>query len=411
MNDTDCQSRVISAPQDGTLITAQAFYTLRCQSAFFFLKWRRRGQRIGDLEHNVSELNQKMAGLQNDVNRKNKEIALLKLRLYGKSSEKHKALQSDSSEVDNDHQDFITIESHTREKKKNKKSCGRQVDTSILPRYTEVIDLSPEEKNCSSCHQEMAFFDEVCSETIECLPELMYVHEVKCLKYVCRNHGCNQLAVAAKPLAPIPKAMAGINLLTEVLLRKYRHHMPLYRKSQMFTTHHVDIPDNTLGNWVMTLGKALMPLMGASWQEMILSGYLQADETPIQLLSQNKKGYIWAYYSPEKRLIYFEVADSRSGKVAESRLQNFKGLLQTDGYRGYEELRNKSTITPFSCLTHARRKFKEIVKSTGNTTGIAAQAVVYLKPLYEIETYAREQANLVLPKSPIGKAIAYLLKV
>ena len=155
---------------------------------------------------------------------------------------------------------------------------------------------------------------------------------------------------------------------------------------------HIIIPDNTLGNWVMQVGDALMPLYEALWEELLSSRYLQVDETPIKVLNPNKKGYLWVYYAPHLGggLIAFEFDLTRKGAVAEQRLSPYQGLLQTDGYNGYEKLRQREDIEGLGCLTHARRKFAEVVKISKNPEGIAAEAIERLKPLYALEARMRD---------------------
>jgi hypothetical protein len=60
----------------------------------------------------------------------------------------------------------------------------------------------------------------------------------------------------------------------------------------------VQIPDNTLGNWVMQLGASFINLYTAFWEAVFSSGYLQVDETPVKVLKPNKKGYLWSYFAP-----------------------------------------------------------------------------------------------------------------
>lgn len=118
-------------------------------------------------------------------------------------------------------------------------------------------------------------------------------------------------------------------------------------------------------------------------------GYLQVDETPVKVLKPEKKGYLWSYYAPLLGLVVFELSLTRSGTVAEERLKDFKGLLQTDGYSGYSGLRKREDIVGLGCLTHARRKFSEVFKITKNSKGIAAQAIERLKPVYALEEKMR----------------------
>ena len=191
---------------------------------------------------------------------------------------------------------------------------------------------------------------------------------------------------------PIPKALAGGSLLTEVIVNKYQYHLPLYRQSKILASYNALIPDNTLGNWVIESGKGLIPVYEAFWKAVLASQYLQVDETPVKILKPNKNGYLWTYFSPHlgHGLVIFELSLTRSGTVAEERLAEFKGRLQTDGYTGYQKLRQRKDITGFGCLTHARRKFVEVLKITNNHEGVAAQVIERLKPLYALEEKMRE---------------------
>ena len=78
-----------------------------------------------------------------------------------------------------------------------------------------------------------------------------------------------------------------------------------------------------------------------------------------------------------------------TAKVAETRLQSFNGLLQTEGYAGYANLRKREGIVGLGCFTHARRKFADVVKITGDKNGIAAKMVDTMKPLYALEDRMR----------------------
>jgi hypothetical protein len=249
--------------------------------------------------------------------------------------------------------------------------------------------------------------------------------------------------MAKKPLSPIPKAIAGASLLTDVIIDKYQFHLPLYRQSKIMHTLGVHIPDNTLGNWVSALGEGLSPVYEAMWQALNKCNYLQVDETPVKILEPDKKGFLWVYYAPHltenNSMIVFELSETRSADVPENRLRDFKGIMQTDGYSGYHALRKREGIVGVGCFTHARRKFSEVVKSHCDVNGIAAQLVEKMKPLYALEARMREnnlpfrtRKNLrqriayplvkdihrglrairasVSPKSQLGQAINYMLK-
>jgi transposase len=251
--------------------------------------------------------------------------------------------------------------------------------------------LSDEHKVCLACKNLLEKIGQEVSEQLEVLPLQLYVAEHIRYKYTCRC--CQTLIMSPKPKAPIPKSLAGGSLLTEVVVNKYQYHLPLYRQSKILASYNAAIPDNTLGAWVIQSGTGLLPVYQAFWTVVLSARYLQVDETPVKILKPEKTGYLWTYFAPHigKGLVIFDLSLTRSGSVAEERLIDFKGLLQTDGYAGYQKLRKRDDITGFGCLTHARRKFVEVFKITNNPTGSAAELIERLKPLYALEEKMRDQ--------------------
>ena len=215
--------------------------------------------------------------------------------------------------------------------------------------------------------------------------------------------------MAPKEQAPIPKALAGGSVLTEIIINKYQYHLPLYRQSKMMSSLGLSVPDNTLGNWVHQIGSGLENLYDAFWGAVLSSGYLQVDETPVKILKPEKNGYLWSYYAPcvGKGLIVFELSLTRSGDIAEKRLASYKGLLQTDGYNGYHGLRKREGIEGLGCITHARRKFSDVIKITKNSKGIAAEVLERLKPLYELEARMRDREYSFHTRKRLRQKIAW----
>lgn len=335
------------------------------------------------LGNRVTELEEELAQL--------KELLLLqRKRQFGKKTE----ISTDTTELQ-------TVAAYTRQPR----GRGPRFDTSALPRYNVIHDLPDEKKQCACCGHALHHMGQEISAQVEIIPARYWVIEHTRMKYGCRQ--CDKVVMADKPYSPIPKAAAGASLLTDVLVNKYHYHLPLYRQSKMMKSHQFVVPDNTIGNWVMKSGEALMPMADALW-DILTSGYLQVDETPVQVLASDKKGYIWAYYAPYvgKGLVVFEFSETRSGLVAENRLKNYKGILQTDGYAGYHRLRQKPTTAGCGCLTHSRRKFDEVVKITGDTQGIAASMIQRLKPLYALEARMRERQDAFHTRKRLRQKIA-----
>lgn len=339
--------------------------------------------KIITLEEENSKLKEENSKLQ-------EQLYLMQHLNFGKKSEANISAPTESTETNNPEEppELQTVSSYTRVK--NKKSCGRLVDTKNLLRHKIYHDLSEEEKTCKCCNNILYKIGEDVSEQLELFPAKLYVVEHVRSKYCCRT--CNSIVMSPKPTAPIPKSLAGASLITDIIINKYQYHLPLYRQTKILKSYNVFIPDNTLGNLVMQAGRNLMPIYEALWESIINSNYLQVDETPVKILNPDKKGYLWTYFAPliGKGLVIYELALTRESQVVENRLADFKGLLQTDGYSGYNGLKKSEYITSLECMSHVRRKYYDVIKVTKNNTGIAAEMLEKLKPLYALESKMRE---------------------
>lgn len=369
------------------------------------------------------------------INLLEEQLRLEKQRKYGKQTEQTSTLQLQlfdefpKSPVEEPPAKEIIC--YEREKPKKK---GRRVDTSNLPRERIEYDLAANEKQCS-CGNELSKIGEDISEQIDYIPASIKVIEHAKAKYCCKK--CQTIKSAVKPEQPLGKCMATERFVADVIINKYQNHLPLYRQSQMLLRIGADIPDNTLGNWVMTAADALYPLSNAMWAQINRIKVLQADETPVKILNPDKKGYMWGYHScdKKKRFIMFEYSLSRGGAIPENRLSNYTGILQTDAYGGYNKLRANKNIINIGCWDHARRKFTDAIKvNNNNKTGLAGEILALINALYAVERAAKdtsfEQRGVLrqkdsrpildkiyeilassspLPKSLLGKAVYYAI--
>ena len=71
-------------------------------------------------------------------------------------------------------------------------------------------------------------------------------------------------------------------------------------------------------------------------------------------------------------------------------LKGFSGILQADGYAGFDRLYESGRITEAACWAHVRRKFYDIAQATASP--IAAEAIERIGQLYAIEAEIRGRA-------------------
>nr|WP_115712883.1 transposase [Legionella sainthelensi] len=149
--------------------------------------------------------------------------------------------------------------------------------------------------------------------------------------------------------------------------------------------------------WVIHAADVCMPMREALIRVLLESNYLQADETPSQIMNEpgrnnTLKSYMWVYQSakPAKKLILFDYRETRQALWPKEILNGYQGYLQTDSYSGYDWVNQHHDIIHLGCMAHARRPFAELVK-LAKTTRKSHQAVAFFQKLYAIEKQAKAE--------------------
>lgn len=265
-----------------------------------------------------------------------------------------------------------------------------------LPREEMRIDIA--QQACPCCGGELHRIGETVSEMLDHVPARLRVIRIRRPRYGCR--ACGTIHQAPAPERPIAKGMATPGLLAHVLVSKYCDHLPLYRQSQIFARHGVELDRSTLANWVGGAVWWLEPLQARLADHVFASQTLFADDTPIPVLDpgrgRTKTGRLWVYARDDRpwngpeppAAVYFYSPDRRAERPA-SHLAQFKGVAQVDGYPGFDRLPAGGDIQLAACWAHARRRFYEVHQATGSPA--AAEALKRIAELYAIEAAIRGQ--------------------
>ncbi len=319
---------------------------------------------------------------------------------------------------------------YIREKQtKEKQQPVRTAIPSHLPRVEEVIEPKDIEEGAKKIGEEI-------TEILEYNPAQIFVRKIVRPKYAKANN--EGVIIAELPSLPIPKGNAGASLLSYIMVSKFIDHLPYYRQIQIFKRLKFEISDSTMNGWFNATANLLEPLYDTLEKLVLQSDYIQADESPIGVQDSHKPGalhtgYQWVYRAPTERLVLFKYHHSRERKAPEEILQTFSGSLQTDGYQAYQNMKTKGDITLLACMAHARRYFEKAldndqkraefalgkiqklyaIERIARERGIGFETRKRFRQLYavpvlmELETWLNENISQTLPKSAIGKAIAY----
>ena len=328
-----------------------------------------------------------------------------------------------------------------------------------LPRIEEVVE--PESLICA-CGGSLHCIGEDVSERLDVIPAQFRVIVTRRPRYACRS--CTDGVVQAPaPARLIPGGLPTEATVAHVLVSKYADHLPLYRQAQIYSRQGVDLDRSTLADWVGRAAFELRPVFDALMADLQRSTKLFMDETRAPVLDpaawqanagirreggkrKTRTGYFWALARDDRPWgggappgVAFSYAPGRGGHHAERILQGFGGILQVDGYAGYNRLiapdRAGPGIKLAYCWAHARRKLVEITRT--GPAPIAEEGVRRIGELYRIETdirwsdpatrlAARHQRSApvvadleawlnnhrtrVAAKSPLGEALRYIAK-
>ena len=269
---------------------------------------------------------------------------------------------------------------------------GRQELPAHLPRREQVLPCPPEQCLCQACGRETTVIGYEQSEQLDVEPAQYFVRVTKREKRACSR--CPEQGVTAAALPPrvVDKSLASDRVIIDTVVAKYADHLPLYRQSTILARDTgLEISRATLDGWVMRVGELLIPLAGAIGQELLRSSYLQADETPIAVQMQDRRGkhhqaYLWQYSTPGGSVVFdFQLGRGREGP--KRFLRGFTGLLQTDGYTAYEGVGGTGMVHA-ACWAHARRKFLDALKLHPEDR-VAAHLVSQIDDLFVIDAEAR----------------------
>lgn len=243
------------------------------------------------------------------------------------------------------------------------------------------------------------------------------------------------------PADVLPRARMHASVVAHLATAHFADHLPYYRIEQQLARTGVDLPRNCQVSLMNQLDKLVQPLVKAMQTEVLGSGYVFLDATPVPVLDPARPGVareatIWAYRGGAGT-VWFEFQASKSPQHPDRVLKaaDFRGLLQTDGAAGLGSIGPPNQVTSLGCHAHLRRYFFKAVEG-GERNGEAY--LVAINRLFRWERWAKrlrfkeesrakmraryslpwfdalvQRATKVqpstLPKSLMGVAIHYLL--
>lgn len=203
-----------------------------------------------------------------------------------------------------------------------------------------------------------------------------------------KNIPAPQICQAKAPEAVIGGNHVGADMLAQIVIDKYRYHLPEYRQVKRYADLGIKLPASTINDWIHAVASKLDPLYEALRHDILEGNYLQIDEVPWRIADKSgksRRGYAWQFLDnrPQSHGLYFLYMNgSRAGTIPRAELLNFHGAIQTDGYGVYDYFEYQDNVTLLGCMAHVRRKFTD---AQNTHPQLAAQAVKWIEVLYKLE--------------------------
>jgi transposase len=391
-------------------------------------------QRMQQLEHYVEQL------LRSRYGPRSERIDPSQLQLFDAAVTTAEISASKADETD-----AVVVKEHRR------RGGGRNKLPAHLPRETIEHDLPEAQKCCPECGAQRQRIGCETSEQLEFVPAVLKVIEHVRWKYACRT--CQEHVAVAPPAdKPLEKGLPGPGLLSAIVVGKYADHLPLYRLEDVFARAGVELSRSTLCRWALQTAELLEPLYRLLIERVRSSAVIHTDDTPVPVLDpalpKTRTARLWVYCGDWRNpyTVYDYTISRRRDGPAEF-LKEFRGQLQADAFAGYDGIYAGGQVQQVLCWAHARRKFFEArtvqpepahraLAYIGRLYGVerAAQELVeravpvgesawrdwhdrrrelrqtQSRPvLAELHAWLQEAEWQVLPKSPVGRAIGYVL--
>jgi transposase len=326
----------------------------------------------------VAELQSENVSLKKELEKRDQQIVnlqgqldWLKRQIFGKRSERVVESLNEEQLTFEGFDSLPTKESEKKpekppktRKKPNRDGRDKITLPSDLPVKTTIIDIPEEEKTCSETGIPLVKIGEEVTLKLAHEPGSFYIKEIIRLKYAHPEREENGVKTAELPDSLLSRCKADESFLAEIITRKFADHLPLYRIAENLSREGIGISRKLLSQWVIRCGLALKPIYEVMTKQVLDSGNIFIDETPLKLqdIGKCKQAYMWVTVGgnesdPPYRIYSFK-ENRRHGNVLDI-LKDYKGGLHSDKYGAYQSLAERKIITWYPCWSHIRRKFFE----------------------------------------------------
>ena len=200
------------------------------------------------------------------------------------------------------------------------------------------------------------------------------VERIPELDYVQYTHSPVVAVGAEEKLVAIPfgdalrnYSIATASLVASIMFKKFVLGIPLYRQEWDLQMKDFPLSRQDMANWIVYFALNLFgPIYDWLWQELKKCGYIQNDETTLQVIHDGRKvgrlSYMWVHMTSElcddvNPIVIFSYEMTRAADHLREYFYDYVGTMISDAFSSYYTFagEHEDVITPAGCLMHARR--------------------------------------------------------
>jgi len=367
----------------------------------------------------AEQLRSQVDVLKQRVDELERALAGEKKRAIGRTSERKKPTPpgADTSKRN---------DAEAQKKRAAARESNKHLPTVVVPH----VIAGPERQACAECGG--TAFDELpadMSVEFEWQPgrfvRKLHQRETRCCKT------CKLIERAPAPARVVDGGKYGPGFIAHTVVQKCADSLPLYRQVKMLERDGATIARSTLIDLFHRAAELIEPLYTRLRERLPERPFVYADETSLKMQHVDKLGFVWTFATPQE--IVYHYSPDRSGDTPKDVLGDSVGVLVVDGYTGYNQVTTPGRRVRAGCIAHARRKFididdddaRAIVELFGEVFRVERDADklevagkdehlelrrARSKPAMDkIQAWCLEHKADYAPKSPMGRAIGYVL--
>lgn len=251
------------------------------------------------------------------------------------------------------------LKAPARKERKGKKKGPKPLNPDLERVDEPLADPDLNDLICPITGQVMQRAFEEKIEVLARKPPEYYVRVLR--RWVYASPSGDSMKYTPWPLDVMPKSRIDVSVVANLLTGRFADHQPYYRLSRQYQRYEVSIAESTMVSLVKLACEKLEPIYKQIVQQVLASGYIMMDPTPVPLKTDQKKGStqeaaIWTYRALDGP-VFFEFATSKSGKTPKETLKNYQGILQTDGANNFGGVPDRDGVTALNCWAHLRRYY------------------------------------------------------